>query len=315
MGMDRLSATKSRATRNPCGLVGLGNMGRGLAGNLCRNLPVPVVFDINPAAVEDAVAMGARRADGLGELLDATDTVCLCLPSLAAIRSVYEGSNGILARASDSLLVVDFSTGDPALTRRYGGELARSGATLVDAPMLRNPQAAQDGTLHLLVSGQAEAIARARPVFRAVSERQYEVGRLGNGQTIKLINNAVTIANTVILCEAFTVATAMGIDLTRLEKVLGVSMAASKKLPDVAQRLIHNNHDTSFSTNVSLKDVDLYLRLAAELGAMTPLADATRDILRITTAFGYGQGNVSRVATVLAKLAGTELPGTTGISV
>ncbi len=298
-------ADEKKATFD-AGLIGLGNMGQGLAKNILENGFSLVVQDLNPSAVSRLEERGAVVPIDLKSLMSQTDIVMTCLPSMSSIEAVYESPDGIIANVRPGMLIVDFSTSSPETTRRYGAMLEEKGAQLIDTPMLRNSQAAFDGTLQLLVSGPDDAIERAKPLLEAVSEELIPSGDLGNGHAIKLINNAVTIANGAILCETFAVARKMGIDLNTLNKVMSVSFAASKKLPDTARRLIEDDHKNTFSIDVSLKDIDLFKKLAVNIGAMTPIADSTLDLLRMTSQFGYGDEHCSRVATVLADIVGTD---------
>ena len=298
-------ADEKKATFD-AGLIGLGNMGQGLGKNILENGFSLVVQDLKPSAVSRLEERGAVGAIDLKSLMSQTDIVMTCLPSMSSIEAVYESPDGIIANVRPGMVIVDFSTSSPELTRRYGAMLEGKGAQLIDTPMLRNPQAAFDGTLQLLVSGPNDAIERAKPLLEAVSEELIPSGDLGNGHAIKLINNAVTIANGAILCETFTVARKMGIDLNTLNRVMGVSFAASKKLPDTARRLIEDDHKNTFSIDVSLKDIDLFTKLSLELGALTPIAEATRDLFRMASQFGYGDDHNSRVGSVLARFVGTD---------
>ena len=129
-------------------------------------------------------------------------------------------------------------------------------------------------------------------------------GPSGAGHTIKLINNAVTVCNATILCEALTVARKLEVDFDILCGVMSVSMAGSTSLPGVARRLIANDHSPQFSTDVVKKDITLFTELAGSLGAITPLANGARDLVRLASADGYGADHYTRVATVLEKAVG-----------
>ena len=299
--------------RCDAGLVGLGRMGRGLGKNVLEGDFSLVVYDIDPDVVAEFTDRGAVGATSLQGLIENTDVVATCLPSISSIQAVYEAPDGIIANARPGMVVVDFSTSNPEQTRRYGALLNEKGAQMVDTPMLRNPQASWDGTLQLLVSGPADAVARVKPILSAVSEDQIVVGELGNAQAIKLLNNAVTIANGAILCEVFAVAQKLDVDLETLYRVMDTSFASSKKLHRTVPRLINDDHTPSFSTDISLKDIDLFTRLASDLGAWTPITEATRDLFRLTSFMGYGDEENTRIATILAKIAGTEFsPGEGG---
>ena len=281
------------------GLIGVGTMGRGLARNLATKGHALRIFDHDPRACAEAEGFGARTSASLAELASSCDVILTCLPSVAAIDAVYRGPQGLLASAPRGAVLVDLSTGDPALARDCAARAHERGLDFLDAPMLRNPEAAWNGTLHLIVGGDAAVLERVRPVLQAVSERVMHVGPVGAGQVLKLINNAVTISNTAILCEVFGVARAQGVDLALLAEALGNSMAGSKVLPSVTQRLIDDDHRPLFATDVVKKDISLYTALAAGIGCMSPIGDAVRDLVRLASGIGYGAQHYTRVATVL----------------
>lgn len=292
------------ATAIKIGLVGVGTMGRGLARNLATKGHALGVFDNDERACAEAVGFGAHVAASLPDLAESSDIVLTCLPSVASIRAVYLGPQGLVATARRGSLLVDLSTGDPALARECAAQAEARGLAFLDAPMLRNPEAAWNGTLHLIVGGDAEVLERARPVLDAVAERVVRVGPTGAGQVLKLINNAVTISNTAILCEVFTVARAQGVDLALLAEALGSSMAGSKVLPTVAKRLIENDHRPLFATDVVKKDISLYTQLAAGIGCLSPVGDTVRDLVRLASGMGWGGDHYTRMATVLEIASG-----------
>lgn len=281
------------------GLVGVGTMGRGLARNLARAGHSLVVNDLRREAMAEGESFGARAADTLAALVQDADTVITCLPSVASITSVYLDADGLVATARPGTVLVDCSTSDPALTRQIAARAAERGVGFLDAAMLRTPQAAWDGTLHLVVGGDAATLSRAQPVLRAISERILHVGPVGAGHVLKLINNAVTITNGIMLCEAFTVARGHGVDLELLTDALGTSMASSRQLEPMSRRLIANDHTPLFAVDVVKKDISLYAGLAADRGLMSPLGDTVRDLMRLASAGGFGAQHYSRVATVL----------------
>lgn len=281
------------------GLVGVGTMGRGLARNIAKAGHELWVFDRNRATADALVEYGAKPAESLTDLAEHCEVLLACLPSVAAIRSVFLEAGGLIELAQPGTTLVDLSTGDPVLGRECERRAAERGLTFLDVPMLRNPEAAWNGTLHLIAGGDPSALERVRPVLGAVSERIDHVGAAGAGQVLKLLNNAVTISNTAILCEAFTVAKAQGVEPALLAEILGSSMAGSKVLPSVAKRMISDDHSPLFATEVVKKDMTLYAALAAQAGSMSPLGDTVRDLLRLACGLGYGADHYTRIATVL----------------
>jgi len=281
------------------GLIGVGTMGKGIARNLGIKGFDLTVYDRSQAASAGAASHGAKVAVSPAELAGNCAVILTCLPSVDAIRATFFGEQGLLNCARPGTVLVDLSTGDPVIARECAAEAASRRLFFLDAPMLRNPEAAWNGTLHLIVGGEAETLGRVRPVLEAISERIILVGSYGAGQTLKLINNAVTISNTAILCEVFEVARANGVDLQLLTEALSSSMASSKVLPSVSKRLIDDDHQPLFATDVVKKDISLYASLAEGSGCLSPIGDTVRDLVTTASAMGYGSDHYTRIATVL----------------
>jgi len=287
------------------GLIGLGNMGRGLAKNMLENGLVPIVYDLNQTALQEAVDLGATPAKSVADIAQRADVIVTCLPSLSSIREIYLGTDGIVTHAASGTVAVDCSTSIPALTREIGESLTQAGIDLIDAPMLKTAKAAWDGTLHLAVGGDPELVDRVRPVLEAISEKIVPAGALGAGHALKLINNAMTLGTHVVVSEALTVAQLLDVDLDVVLEVGDASMASSNKLRELAVRLKTGDHSMAFATDVALKDMTAYGDMAVEAGAAIPAGQAAQNLLKQTSEAGYGDENASRVATLLSEMAET----------
>ena len=237
------------------GLVGAGTMGKGLARNLLRNGFEVSVHDIDAAAVDRAVGMGAKPANGLAGLCEATGTIGTCLQSIEAIRSVYQGPDGLIANAREGSALIDFSTSDPAVTRELADEAASRAVHVVDAPMLRMEQHAWEGEVVLLVGGPEEIVERCRPAFEAVSERFVHCGPVGTGHIFKILNNVNGLCIHAMYAETFALAAKLGVDLDRLLDVLSNSTSNSAALGALSKRIVTGEDGPFFATEVALKDV------------------------------------------------------------
>lgn len=288
------------------GLIGAGLMGKGIGKTLLeRGCELAVVAHRNRGPVEELIALGATESPSVASLSAGSDFIITCMPSIPAVTAVFEGQGGILANARRGSAIVDTTTSDPELTRRLYGLARERGLHLVDAPLLGRPNQTWDGTISLAVGGDAEGLALCEPILAAFSTQRFMTGGPGSGHTVKLINNAVTLTNSAILYEAFTVARKQGVDLQTLYGVLDASMASSKRLHAIAPALIKDDHTKTFGLAVATKDVVLYSALTTALGVPSLVGDSTRQLHQIACAMGYGDENVTRIATALATLAGT----------
>ena len=285
------------------GLVGAGIMGKGLARNLLAGGFELSVFDIDAAAVERAVGMGARPANGLAGLCAATATIGTCLQSIDATRAVYQGPDGLIANAREGSVLIDFSTSDPGVTRELAAEAASRSVHVIDAPMLRMEQHAWEGTVVLLVGGPDDIVESCRPAFEAVSERFVHCGPVGAGHIFKLLNNVNGLCMHAMYAETFALATKLGVDLDRLLEVLDSGMSSSTILGALSKRIVTGEDGPFFATEVALKDVSLFAKLAADTRSPSLLASATREIYQLTTLLGYGDKDVVSVGAALREIS------------
>lgn len=288
------------------GLIGAGIMGRGIGESLLRNrFLLLVLAHRNRVNVEELKSKGAKEAESVTELIKNSDVIVTCLPSIEAVQEVYEGKNGILQNAAEKTVVIDCTTSDPKLTRFLHAKAEHRGLHMIEAPLLGPPPKTYDGTISVAVGGTEIDINKALPVLEAFTGNIFKAGGPGSGHTIKLINNAVTLTNSAILYETFSVARKMGVDLNTLYEVLDTSMASSKRLHVIGPALINDEHQKRFTIDVATKDLVLYTEVAGKSGVPILVGEAAKIQYRLGQSSGYGTENVTRIATALADLAGT----------
>lgn len=285
------------------GLVGAGIMGKGLARNLMAAGYALTVTDTDATAVAGARDMGASAANGVTGLAASCAVIGTCLPSLDAIKAVFEGTDGLIANASPGSVVIDFSTSDPNLTRSLAEKAAARDVTVIDAPMLRMEQNAWDGTLVLLVGGDEATVKKCDGIFQAVSERYFHCGDVGAGHTFKLLNNINGLSVHAVYCETFTLAKKLGMDLDRLLEVLRSGMSGSTILNAVSHRVVTGEDGPVFATDVALKDATLFTRLAEDTGSPALVASAARSVYQLTSMQGYGAEDIVNIGKALAEIA------------
>ncbi len=287
------------------GFVGVGMMGHGMARNLLKaGYPLSLVGHHNRQPVDDLVSQGARELGSAGELAGAVDILLLCVTSSAVIESLMSGPDGILERGRRGLIVIDTSTGDPAVTLRLGEQLAARGMHLVDAPVTRTPREAEEGRLNSMLGGAPEVIRQIRPVIEAYSENIFEIGPLGSALKLKLINNLLAMTHAAITAEAVAAARATGVDPQKLFDVVSQGGANSAMLQMIVPRLLAGDETgLQFSLRNARKDLGCYRRMVADTDLPSLLGDTTYQLYNLGTALGHGDAMVPRLAAVLDDLS------------
>ena len=277
-------------TTSVIGFAGLGVMGEPICQNILTKSGAKLyVFDLNSEPVDRLKALGAIPADSIAELAAKVDILFLSLPGGPQVEAVIRGPGGVLENARAGLLLVDTSTAPVSLTRELAGELAASGVDYADAPVARTRQAAQDGTLSIMVGASTEIFERVRPLLAHAATDITHCGPVGCGQVVKILNNMVLFETVVALSEALTLGKAAGVDTTLLFETLSKGSADSFALRNHGMKsMLPGNFPTgAFPTDYALKDVSYAIDLAALTGFKIPGAELAQARMEKARAAGY----------------------------
>ncbi len=298
------------ASRDRVGFVGLGIMGSRMAANLARAGYELTVFNRTRATAEAwSAEHGGTVAASPAEVGAAADVVISMVVDGDQVREVLLGEEGVAQGAAAGTLCVDMSTIAPAQSRAVGAGLQDQGIALMDAPVTGSSPKAEDGTLTIMAGGREEDFARARPLFEVMGELVVHVGPLGDGETIKLINNAVAAANATTLGEALLVGQATGVDLDALVRVMGKGSGGSAMLDLKAGPMRAHDYATLFKLAHMLKDVRLCLEAGQAANVPFPAAARARDVLVAAMARGHADDDFAALLAALEAFAGTRLDG------
>ena len=290
------------------GFIGLGIMGSRMAANLRRAGHGLVVYN-RTRATADAWAQdhGATVAATPAEAAAEAEVVITMVVDGPQVETVLLGEDGVVHGAASGLLCVDMSTISPTQTRRIGAALAERGIHFMDAPVTGSSPKAEDGTLTIMAGGATEDFERARPLFEAMGQLVVHAGALGDGEMIKLINNAVAAVNAAVVGEALLVARRTGIDLDALERVMSAGSGASAMLELKAGPMRRHDYTTLFKLEHMLKDVRLCLEEGQAAGAPFAFAAQAREILTAASGRDLGDADFAALIEVLEGTAGTRL--------
>ncbi|HEY7960621.1 MAG TPA: NAD(P)-dependent oxidoreductase [Solirubrobacteraceae bacterium] len=290
------------------GFIGLGIMGSRMAANLARAGVALTVWTHTPGKAQRwAAAHGADAAATPADLARASDVVISMVVDGAQVASVLLGEAGVVEGAHDGLLCVEMSTIAPVDTRRIAASLAEHGVAMIDAPVTGSSPRAQEGSLTIMVGGAAAHFARAKPLLEVMGSVIVHVGELGQGEMLKLINNALGAANASALAEALLLARATGVDLDAFQEVVAAGSGASAQLDLKARPMREHDYTTLFKTEHMLKDVRLCLEEAQAAGVPFPAAAHARDLLTATVGRGHAAADYAAIVEAAEGLAGRRL--------
>lgn len=291
--------------------LGLGIMGSRMAANLAQAGFELTVWNRTAATARafadrhDAVELASTPA----EAARSSEIVVTMVVDGPQVELVLLGEQGAAAAAQPGTLCVDCSTIGPSATRAIAQGLAARGLEMLDAPVTGSSPRAQDGTLTIMAGGTPEAFARAEPVLQAMGQLVVHAGPLGQGQMVKLINNAVAATNAAVVGQALLVAARAGVDLDVLARVMAAGSGGSAMLDLKAQAMRQHDFTPLFKLEHMLKDVRLCLEEGQAAGVPFSFAAMTREILSAGMGRGRGQEDFAALIEVLEGAAGMTLKG------
>ncbi|MFI5913280.1 NAD(P)-dependent oxidoreductase [Dactylosporangium sp. NPDC051541] len=289
-------------TATRIGFAGLGNMGGRMCAAIVRGGREVLGYDVRPELV---TAAGATPAGSAGELSDGSDIVLLSLPDSHVVEAVVLGDDGLLAHARPGQIIVDLSTAAPDSTTRIHRLLGERGAAYLDAGISGGAAAAERAALTMMVGGDPAVLERARPVLELFAADIFHCGPSGAGHTVKLLNNFLNAIALSATAEVMVAGKKAGLDLEVLLAVLnassGVNFATLNRFP----KIIHGDYLRGGLTNtLMLKDVNLYVELAARLGVASLNAAGPVASFGLARALGYADRISNTVVDAIGDLSG-----------
>lgn len=284
------------------GFIGLGVMGEPICLNLVRKSGCAVTaFDLAAEPLARLKEAGASVATALAHVVRDCDVIFLCLPSAKHVRAVFEGEGGIFSGFRAGQVVVDLGTSSVELTRKFASQLQGKGGALVDAPIARTRQAAQDGTLSVMIGATPELFAALEPMIRCFATDVTRCGETGAGQVTKILNNMVLFETVNALAEAVAIAKRSGVEAELLLETLSKGSADSFALRNHGLKAIVPGifPERAFSTEYALKDLSYALELGAQTGIKPRGAELTQTILQEAVSAGFGDAYFPVIAKLL----------------
>ena len=265
------------------GFIGIGNMGRPMAANIVEGVYKVVAYDADATrAAQFAKDAGATSATTLAELGKSADAIVTMLPTGTEVRAcLLEIEGGALAaNLPKGALIIDMSSADPVGTRATHADLARRGLAFVDAPVSGGVPRATDGSLAIMIGGDAAAVATAKPVLSRMGTRLFEVGGPGNGHAMKALNNFVAGTGFIAVAEAVLVGKRFGLDPDVMIDVMNVSTGKNFNTENVVkQHVISGAFASGFALGLLAKDVKIAADLASAIDVDSPLTRLSSALL------------------------------------
>ena len=291
------------------GLIGLGIMGAPQARNLLRAGFEVTVATRTPGKAEKFAAENAslgkvRAVNTAAEVAAASEIIITMVTDSPDVAAVAQGEQGIFAAARPGSVIIDMSTISPQVTRELAEEAKANGLVWLDAPVSGGEKGAIEGTLTIMVGGEAEALERSRPVLEAMGKRITHFGPAGNGQSAKLCNQIMTAVNMLSVCEALTFGAKAGLDLATLHQALTGGAANSWSLEVLGKKMIERDFKPAFMVKLQQKDLRLVLGAANANHTPLPAASLAYQMFAAVEAEGRGDDGTQSLLRIFERVAG-----------
>ncbi len=286
------------------GFIGLGAMGAPMALNLLKAGHAVHGFDLRPGAADALAAAGGSAAASAADAARDADLLWWMVVSGDQAEAVLFDS-GAAAALPRGAIVVAACTQAPAQARRTAERLARMGLSMLDAPVSGGVKGASAGALTIMVSGDAAAIERARPVFDALGQRVFDVGReAGMGSTAKMINQLLCGVHIAAAAEAMHVAERAGVSLATVHEIISASAGNSWMWGDRGPRMMQDDPPVTSAVDIFVKDLGIVLDQGKAMRQGLPLSAAAMQMFLAASGLGHGQADDSQVIRAYRALNG-----------
>jgi 3-hydroxyisobutyrate dehydrogenase len=285
------------------GFIGLGIMGSPMAARLMGGSNPLWVYSRTRSRANPLISRGARWADSPAKMAAECDVIFLCVTDTPDVQAVIAGEQGILSGSKRGLIVVDHSTISPAATRQLAEDMAARGVKLLDAPVSGGETGAKNGTLSIMVGGDADAFDRVEPLLKKMGTTITHCGKSGNGQLTKLVNQILVSVNNLAVCEALTFAKTNKLDLEKTLAAISGGGAASWILSNLGPKMAKGDMRPGFMINLQQKDLRLVLTAAEDSRTSLPTTSLAHQLFTAAQAAGHGKDGTQALFTVVEKLA------------
>jgi len=294
-------------TKMRIGYIGLGTMGAPMAMNILKAGFPLTVFNRTRSKAAGLLDSGAKWADTPAEVASRTEVVFTNLSDTPDVLQILFGENGVIDGAHPGMIVVDNSTIKPSASREIFWRFQELGVSTLDAPVSGGDIGAKNGTLAIMVGGEAEALEKVMPVLEAIGKKITHVGDAGAGQVAKAANQIMVAAQMVAEAELMLFAQKSGVDVGRVIEAIRGGAAQCWTLDVKPQRLLAGNRTPGFKSSLQAKDLNIVMDTARDYQAVLPGTALNSQLFNGMVALGEGDLDNSAVIRMLELLNDMDL--------
>lgn len=287
------------------GFIGLGVMGRHMAGHLLRGGHALGVYARRRESAAPLVDAGAKFYATPAALAAACDVVFTIVTAASDFEEVVLGADGLVHGLKPGSVVVDMETISPEVSRAVAQQLEKKGIDMLDAPVSGGPMGAEQATLSIMVGGKPEVFERVQPLFACMGKTITRMGDSGAGQVTKACNQLALLVTAQGVAEALHLAERLGVDAAKVREVMLGGIPASRVLEVFGKRMVEHNFDNGIDTRLYHKDLGIVLDLAHQMQIASPGAALVMQQINALMGQGKGRQDLAALITVVEGMSGT----------
>lgn len=247
------------------GIIGLGNMGGRIAKRLLEQGVEVGIFDINKEFMRTYASFGAEEAESPADLATKFQYVLTVLPNVYIVKEILVGDEGLMKGLNSDSLLIEMTTSIPSETIEINKMMKNAGFRMIDAPVSGGVKKAEEGTLSIMVGGEASDFAEVEPLLSEIGQHIIHVGGIGAGHTVKALNNMISAATLAVTGEALALGVKLGLEPAKMLSVIntstGKSFSSDFKFP---KQVLTRNFEVGFTLDLMVKDLKIAMSMAEE---------------------------------------------------
>ena len=285
------------------GFVGLGQMGAPMAANLAQRYD-GLVMD-RKATAQDALTLKGVRAADQPDDFARVDVLILCLPAPQQVNDVlFDTTNGLARHLQDGAIVIDTGTIEYGATIEIGARLADAGLRFLDAPVSGMQKRAEDGTLTMMVGGDADVLSEVHAGLSTMASKILHMGGVGSGQLTKLVNQLLFDINAAALAEILPMSVKLGLDPDKIGAVVNSGTGRSYASEFFVPHILRRDFGNGYAMQEAYKDLISGAKISAEHALPTPVLAAATATYQQALKEGHGEKDKGAMILVYERLLG-----------
>jgi 3-hydroxyisobutyrate dehydrogenase len=247
------------------GFIGLGLMGNGMSMNILKGGFPLTVWNRTRSRMNELIDAGAMKANSPKEVAENSEIIVMIVTDSSDVKEVIMGKEGVINGVKSGSIVIDMSTISPLVTKEITEELEKKEAHMLDAPVSGGVIGAKEGTLSIMVGGEKKVFDEALPVLETMGKTITHVGKNGDGQIVKAVNQILVGMTMLGVAEGLMFASKAGVDLQKCYQAVSGGAAGSWQLTVNGNKILHGDLEPGFKIKDYVKDLRIIMETASEL--------------------------------------------------